>query len=98
MYIVLAEVNCVEFRGIPDADYQSPWLPIRAYDPSSRQVFHHGFRELPILVDVQVKSRDDPNEDFIFQAIGNANQGFPHRCVLRCIQETTQLCHALGMT
>ena len=31
---------------------------------------NHGFGEVPTLVDVQVKSIEEPNKDFIFTGVG----------------------------
>jgi hypothetical protein len=38
--------------------------------------FNHGFEELPILVDVQVKAVDGPNKDFVFPASGKDSSFF----------------------
>ncbi|KAH3730432.1 hypothetical protein DPMN_056419 [Dreissena polymorpha] len=56
-------------------DYESAWTDIASSSNSSNstssyKVFAHKLGEVPILVDVQVKAIDGPNEGYIFQASG----------------------------
>mgnify|MGYP000160940045 CR=1 FL=1 len=56
---------------ISQPDYESAWLELSAQS-QSRNTFtvQHGLGETPLLVDVQIKSLDHPNKDFIFPAVG----------------------------
>ncbi|XP_052232683.1 uncharacterized protein LOC127845671 [Dreissena polymorpha] len=54
------------------ADYESDWVSIEAYHPTQAVLtFPHGLGEVPLLVDVSIKSTNGPNKDFIFSAIGS---------------------------
>ncbi|XP_060576609.1 uncharacterized protein LOC132733898 [Ruditapes philippinarum] len=56
----------------PIPDFESPWLYLQAQAGTSKamETVMHGLNEVPIFVDVQVKSLDSPNKGYIFQAIG----------------------------
>ncbi|XP_045190670.2 uncharacterized protein LOC123547547 [Mercenaria mercenaria] len=58
-------------NSIGDPDYESPWRPLRSQNPGKASaVFKHKLGEVPLLVDVQVKSIEDPNLGLSFPAIG----------------------------
>ena len=62
----------VQGQGLGPPTYQSDWLLIRAQDNSlSYLEVHHGLGQVPALVDILVKSTDQPNKDFIFKGIGS---------------------------
>ncbi|XP_060566728.1 uncharacterized protein LOC132725602 [Ruditapes philippinarum] len=62
---------------INEPDYDSGWVPISSGTKWADRLthvksFNHGFEELPILVDVQVKAIDGPNKDFVLPASGHS--------------------------
>ncbi|KAH3707384.1 hypothetical protein DPMN_066788 [Dreissena polymorpha] len=68
---VLNNIPVHALNYLSAADYVSDWVPIEAHDPTQAVLtFPHGLGEVPLLVDVSVKSTNGPNKDFIFQAIG----------------------------
>ncbi|XP_053406513.1 uncharacterized protein LOC123547932 [Mercenaria mercenaria] len=56
----------------PVPDFESPWILLEAQAGISKakKEIDHGLNEVPLIVDVQVKSQDAPNEGYIFQATG----------------------------
>ena len=52
-------------------DFESNWTTLISQDPGMASLtLDHGLGELPAIVDIQVKSLDEPNMDFIFPASG----------------------------
>lgn len=56
-------------------DFQSAWIDIESSDniAYTTKTVDHGLGEVPLLVDVQVKALDGPNQGYIFQATGNSD-------------------------
>ncbi|KAH3856146.1 uncharacterized protein LOC127873619 [Dreissena polymorpha] len=64
------------FSGLPQFD--SGWLPLEAQSNNCTLPIPHGLGQVPRLVDVQVKSVEEPNLGFIFKAIGNGERDDDH--------------------
>lgn len=53
-------------------DFQSAWIDIESTSDITytTKTVDHGLGEVPLLVDVQVRALDGPNQGYIFQASG----------------------------
>ncbi|KAL4231165.1 hypothetical protein ACF0H5_008747 [Mactra antiquata] len=66
VFITVSSINALN-----RPDFESSWLPIRSQVKDSSAIrVTHGLGEIPLIVDVQVKSIDDPNNGFLFPAVG----------------------------
>lgn len=56
---------------LPPPAFESTWLTMLSKSINQYKLtLQHGLGEIPLLVDVEVKSLDTPNEGFIFPAVG----------------------------
>ena len=75
MYIITYTLLLHTVSSISQPDYQSTWLELRSQSPTGNTLtVQHDLGETPLLVDVQIKSLDEPNKDFIFPAVGKPNK------------------------
>ncbi|KAH3702900.1 uncharacterized protein LOC127860606 isoform X2 [Dreissena polymorpha] len=70
IYVVIVVIDA--FSGLPQFD--SGWLPLEAQSKNCTLQVPHGLGQVPRLVEVQVKSIEEPNLGFIFKAIGNGER------------------------
>ena len=57
--------------GIRYPDFQSSWTTLKSTVVEEAAVtINHGLGEVPAIVDVQVKSIEEPNKDFVFSGVG----------------------------
>jgi hypothetical protein len=72
LYFIYCSAGMIKTYQFPKPDFESPWLYLQAQAETSKatKTVLHGLNEVPLFVDVQVKSLDYPNKDYIFQAIG----------------------------
>lgn len=82
-YIILICQACLYINtvclvySLKTPDYDSMWLPIASNTVGNDKIkVNHELGEIPLIVDVQVKSKDTPNEDYIFQAVGKYEDYF----------------------
>ena len=67
----LIHVNLIAAIEYPD--FESDWTTMKSQSSTpelTTLTLDHDLGELPVLVDVQVKSMNEPNLDFIFPASG----------------------------